>query len=112
LGLFEKTREPAGSFAARSISRKGLGVGKENCRSLGFAPNEQKIKPIESISVSSVHFSLNLPQASQFLGMTKGRAALALAAVTGDGQSGRLSAPFSVAKGEKDTESSLLTQFL
>jgi hypothetical protein len=36
-------------------------------------PNEQKIKPIESSSVSSVHFSLNLPQASQFLGMTKGR---------------------------------------
>jgi hypothetical protein len=41
-----------------------------------FAPNEQKIKPIESISISSVHFSLNLPQASQFLGMTRGRAAL------------------------------------
>jgi hypothetical protein len=36
-----------------------------------FAPNEQKIKPIESISISSVHFSLNLPQASQFLGMTQ-----------------------------------------
>jgi hypothetical protein len=36
-----------------------------------FAPNEQKIEPIESISVSSVHFSLNLPQANQFLGMTK-----------------------------------------
>jgi hypothetical protein len=43
-----------------------------------FAPNEQKIKPIESVSVSSVHFSLNLPQASQFLGMTKGRVAAQL----------------------------------
>jgi hypothetical protein len=34
------------------------------------APNEQKIKPIESISICSVHFTLNLPQASQLLGMT------------------------------------------
>jgi|ERR1700677_1624118 hypothetical protein len=42
------------------------------------ARDEQKIKPIESISVSSVHFSLNLPQASQFLGMTKSRLALHL----------------------------------
>jgi hypothetical protein len=38
-----------------------------------FAPNEQKIKPIESKSIFSVHFTLNLPQASQFLGMTKFR---------------------------------------
>ena len=47
-----------------------------------FAPNEQKIKPVESISISSVHLTLNLPQASRLLGMTKGRAALASAAVT------------------------------
>jgi hypothetical protein len=40
---------------------------------VGFAPNEQKIKPTESISISSVHFTLNLPQASRLLGMTKGR---------------------------------------
>jgi hypothetical protein len=40
------------------------------------SPNEQKIKPIESISISGVHFTLNLPQASQLLGMTKGRVAL------------------------------------
>jgi hypothetical protein len=46
-------------------------------------PNEQKIKPIESISISSVHFSLNLPQASQFLGMTKGRAVAHLGMVGG-----------------------------
>jgi hypothetical protein len=39
-----------------------------------FAPNEQKINPIESISIFSVHFTLNLPQASRLLGMTKGRA--------------------------------------
>src|ERR1700683_4333399 len=44
---------------------------KRNCRSLDFAPNEQKIKPIESISIFSVHFTLNLPQASRLLGMTK-----------------------------------------
>jgi hypothetical protein len=49
-----------------------------------FAPNEQKIKPIESISIFSVHFTLNLPQASQFLGMTKGRVALTSAAVIRD----------------------------
>jgi hypothetical protein len=48
---------------------------EENRRSLGFAPNEQKINPIESISISSVHFTLNLPQASRLLGMTKGRVA-------------------------------------
>jgi hypothetical protein len=47
------------------------------------APNEQKIKPIESISISSVHFSLNLPQASQFLGMTNQRAAAHLGMVGG-----------------------------
>jgi hypothetical protein len=46
------------------------------------APNEQKIKPIESISIFSVHFTPNLPQASQLLGMTTGRAALTSAAVT------------------------------
>jgi hypothetical protein len=45
--------------------------GKAHSRSLGFAPNEQKIKPIESISIFSVHFTLNLPQASQLLGMNK-----------------------------------------
>jgi hypothetical protein len=38
-----------------------------------LGPNEQKIKPIESISIFSVHFILNLPQASRLLGMTKGR---------------------------------------
>jgi hypothetical protein len=32
--------------------------------------DEQKIKPIESISIFSVHFTLNLPQASRLLGMT------------------------------------------
>jgi hypothetical protein len=37
------------------------------------APNEQKIKPIESISIFSIHFTLNLPQASRLLGMTKVR---------------------------------------
>jgi hypothetical protein len=37
---------------------------------LRFGPNEQKIKPIESISIFSVHFTLNLPQASRLLGMT------------------------------------------
>jgi hypothetical protein len=47
-----------------------------NCRSLGSAPNEQKIKPIKSILISSVNFTLNLPQASQLDGMTKGRVAL------------------------------------
>ena len=41
-----------------------------------FAPNEQKIKPVESISISSVHLTLNLPQASRLLGMTKGSAVL------------------------------------
>jgi hypothetical protein len=40
------------------------------------APNEQKIKLTESISISSVHFTLNLPQASRLLGMTRGRATL------------------------------------
>jgi hypothetical protein len=30
----------------------------------------KKIKPIESISISTVHFTLNLPQASRLLGMT------------------------------------------
>jgi hypothetical protein len=40
---------------------------------VGFAPNEQKIKPTESISICSFHFNLNLPQASRLLGMTKGR---------------------------------------
>jgi len=44
--------------------------------SLHFGPNEQKIKPIESISIFSVHFTLNLPQASRYLGMTKERAEL------------------------------------
>ena len=44
-----------------------------NCRSLGYAPNEQEIKPTESISIFSVHFTLNLPQASRLLGMTKER---------------------------------------
>src|ERR1700730_8405258 len=39
------------------------------------APNEQEIKPTESISIFSVHFTLNLPQASRLLGMTKERAA-------------------------------------
>ena len=48
--------------------------GPLNCRSLGCAPNEQKIKLTESISISSVHFTLNLPQASRLLGMTTGRA--------------------------------------
>jgi hypothetical protein len=38
------------------------------------------------------HCSLNLPQASQFLGMTKGRVAITSAAVVGDGQSRSLSA--------------------
>jgi hypothetical protein len=33
-------------------------------------PNEQKIKPTESTSISSVHFTLNLPQASRLLEMT------------------------------------------
>jgi hypothetical protein len=37
------------------------------------APNEQEIKPTESISIFSVHFTLNLPRASRLLGMTKGR---------------------------------------
>ena len=38
------------------------------------APNEQEIKPTESISIFSVHFTLNLPQASRLLlGMTKRR---------------------------------------
>jgi hypothetical protein len=56
---------------SKNISRKG----PLNCRSLGFAPNEQKINLIESISISSVHFTLNLPQASRLLlGMTKERA--------------------------------------
>src|ERR1700730_2683304 len=31
------------------------------------APNEQEIKPTESISIFSVHFTLNLPQASRLL---------------------------------------------
>jgi hypothetical protein len=31
----------------------------------------KKIKPIESISICSVHFTLNLPQASRLLGMTR-----------------------------------------
>jgi hypothetical protein len=44
--------------------------GHKLCKSAG-APNEQKIKPMESISISGVHFPLNLPQASQLLGMTK-----------------------------------------
>jgi hypothetical protein len=51
------------------------------------ALNEQKIKPIESISISSVHFTLNLPQASQLLGMTNLRAAGSLAWADVDGQS-------------------------
>src|ERR1700730_11805218 len=40
------------------------------------APNEQEIKPTESISIFSVHFTLNLPQASRLLGMTKRRGLL------------------------------------
>jgi hypothetical protein len=62
--------------SVENISTKG----PRNCRSLhgspgqvGFAPNEQKINPTESISISSVHFTLNLLQASQLLGMTKER---------------------------------------
>jgi hypothetical protein len=57
------------------IFREGWRWGNAHSRSLGYAPNEQKIKPIESISIFSVHFTLNLPQASQLLGMTKWRAA-------------------------------------
>jgi hypothetical protein len=55
--------------------------GSAELQILGFAHNEQKIKPIESISISGVHFTLNLPQASQLLGMTKGRAAFSFRAV-------------------------------
>jgi hypothetical protein len=54
--------------------KKAAYVAVDWCSVVGnpeFAPNEQKIKPIESISIFSVHFTLNLPQASQFLGMTK-----------------------------------------
>jgi hypothetical protein len=40
------------------------------------SPNEQEIKPTESISIFSVHFTLNLPQASRLLGMTKRRGSL------------------------------------
>ena len=36
----------------------------------------KKIKPVESVSISGVHLTLNLPQASRLLGMTKGRLAL------------------------------------
>jgi hypothetical protein len=66
---------------SKNISRKG----PRNRRSLGFAPpNEQKINPIESISISSVHFTLNLPQASRLLGMTKGGVALPCSVVADD----------------------------
>jgi hypothetical protein len=65
-----------GDFAVSFLSQ--LAIGKL------AAPNEQKNKPIESISISSVHFTLNLPQASQLLGMTNCRAALTSAAVAGE----------------------------
>jgi hypothetical protein len=81
-------------------------TGPLNCRSLGFAPNEQKIKPTESISISSVHFTLNLPQASWLLGMTKGRVALTSAAVIQDGQRCRLTAIFISLGGPKARGSS------
>jgi hypothetical protein len=45
-----------------------LGVTKtRKIKKVTTSPNEQKIKPIESISIFSVHFTLNLPQASQLL---------------------------------------------
>jgi hypothetical protein len=55
---------------AESIRRRGPSrgsglyqwAGRNDCRSLHFGPNEQKIKPIESISIFSVHFTLNLPR--------------------------------------------------
>jgi len=52
--------------------------------SLHFGPNEQKIKPIESISIFSVHFTLNLPQESQLLGMTKGAPVLHVVVCAGN----------------------------
>jgi hypothetical protein len=42
-----------------------------------------KKNPIESISIFSVHFTLNLPQASRLLGMTILLRELALAPVNG-----------------------------
>jgi hypothetical protein len=59
-----------------------------------FAPNEQKTKPIESISICSVHSTLNLPKASRLLGMTKGSAALTSTAVAEGWRERRSSAIF------------------
>jgi hypothetical protein len=76
----------AGNFAARD-DNSYLGGGCECPRKIvipkkvTYSPNEQEIKPIESISIFGVHFTLNLPQASQLLGMTKGRAMLPCASV-------------------------------
>jgi hypothetical protein len=50
-------------FSLQKTSHAGLSSAAS--RKSGYAPNEQKIKPIESILISSVHFTLNLPQASQ-----------------------------------------------
>ena len=65
----------------------GLWAGKgtaDPSTSLRFGPNEQKIKPIESISIFSVHFTLNLPQESQLLGMTKGAPVLHVVVCAGN----------------------------
>jgi hypothetical protein len=49
---------------------------RETADPSAFAPNEQKINPTESISISSVHFTLKVPQACRLLPMTKERAML------------------------------------
>jgi hypothetical protein len=53
------------------IEKHRVGCKKqEKIEKVTSSPNEQKIKSIESISIFSVHFTLNLPQASRLLGMT------------------------------------------